>query len=223
MNIAKSVYLFIKLLMQISLFAGLGIALYKFELQSVVIIGLIIIVTLLPLRLGTRFSLYIPLEIEVLTIALIYGSLYLGEFGSYYEKFWWWDILLHSGSGVLFSSFGFLLIWILNEDPKVHLTLSPLFMSLFAFSFSVVTATLWEIFEFFMDEFFGLNMQKSGLVDTMWDLVVASVGGFVVAIYAYFYTKFGFKSFVSSWFEHFIDSNPVYFDKHSGDNRNKRE
>jgi len=99
----------------------------------------------------------------------------------------------------------------MKEDPKIYLKLSPLFMSVSAFSFSIVAGVLWEIFEFFMDQVCQLNMQKSGLVDTMWDLIVVCVGAFVVAAFGYGYLKFGKKSFASRWFEHFVDNNPAIF------------
>lgn len=204
----KNFYLFLKFVMQLNMFIGWCIAIYRVDWGSVFVITLIIVVTLIPLRLSTRFKFFIPTEIEVMSVAIIYASLYLGEIGNFYETYWWWDILLHSSSGFLFGMFGFLAIWVMNEDPKVHLKLSPLFMSVFAFSFSIVAGVIWEVFEFAMDQLFGLNMQKSGLVDTMWDLIVVCMGAFVVAIFGYGYLKFGRKSIASRWFENFVDSNP---------------
>lgn len=211
MQLEKNIYLLLKAIMQLNMLIGLGIAIYRFDWESIFIIALIIVVTLIPLRLSARFAFFIPTEVEVMSVAIIYASLYLGEMSNYYETYWWWDILLHSGSGFLFGVFGFLSIWVLNEDPKVYLKLSPLFMSISAFSFSIVAGVLWEIFEFFMDQTFGLNMQKSGLVDTMWDLIVVCVGAVVVAGFGYTYLKFGRHSFASRWFEHFVNSNPAIF------------
>lgn len=197
--------------MQLNMFIAWCIAVFRFDWESIFIITMIIAVTLIPLRLSTRFKFFIPMEIEVMSVAIIYASLFLGEIANFYEMYWWWDIFLHSSSGFLFGVFGFLSIWVLNEDPKVHLKLSPLFMSLSAFSFSIVAGVLWEIFEFFMDQVFGFNMQKSGLVDTMWDLIVVCVGAFVVAGFGYAYLKFGKRSIASRWFEHFVDDNPAIF------------
>lgn len=208
-----NIYLLLKLLMQASLLVGLSIAVYRMDWLNIFIIATIILLTLIPMRVSTRFSIAIPVEVEVMTIALIYASLYLGEIGDYYEKFWWWDILLHSGSGFLFGMLGFLMIWFLNEDKRVHLALNPFFMSVFSFSFSIVTGVIWEIFEFFMDQTFGMNMQKSGLVDTMWDMIVVCLGAFVVSGFGYVYLRFGYRSFASSWLEHFVNQNPKIFNE----------
>ncbi len=206
-----TIYVILKLMIQINLFIGLAISIYRLDWLSIVMIALIITVTLIPLRLGTRQRFLIPAEIELLVIAIIYASLYLGELGDYYERFWWWDLLLHSSSGVLFSVFGFLSVWVLNEDPKAYLRLSPLFVSLMSFSFSIMMGTLWEIFEFTMDQLFGLNMQKSGLVDTMWDMIVVCAGATFMSLFGYAYMRFGYRSIATRWFEHFAQDNPDLF------------
>lgn len=207
-----NIYLLLKLFMQANLLVGLSIAAYRIDWLNIFLISAIILITLIPMRVSSRLSFVIPVEVEVMTVALIYASLYLGEIANYYEKFWWWDILLHSGSGFLFGMLGFLMIWVLNEDKRVHLALNPFFMSIFSFSFSIMTGVIWEVFEFFMDQSFGMNMQKSGLVDTMWDLIVVCLGALIVSGFGYFFLRFGYRSFVSSWLEHFVKQNPKIFD-----------
>ena len=210
-KIESRIYWSLKLLMQLSMLVSLAISVYRLNWLSIVLISLIILVSLIPMRLNARFDFFIPPEIELMCVAIIYASLYLGEIGNFYERFWWWDILLHSSSGFLFGVFGFLSIWVLNEDPKAYLKLSPVFMAVFSFSFSVMAGVLWEVFEFSMDQAFGLNMQKSGLIDTMWDLIVVCIGAAVVSLYGYAYMKFGTRSIASRWFEHFVTDNPKFF------------
>lgn len=215
-----TIYFLLKLMIQVNLFIGLAISIYRIDWLSIVMITLIILVTLIPMRFGMRQRFLIPAEIELFVIAIIYASLYLGELGGYYERFWWWDLLLHSSSGVLFSVFGFLSVWVLNEDPKAYLKLSPLFVSLMSFSFSIMAGTLWEIFEFAMDQVFGLNMQKSGLVDTMWDMIVVCAGATFMSIFGYFYMRFGYRSVATRWFEHFAQDNPHFFEgKHHSEKK----
>jgi hypothetical protein len=89
--------------------------------------------------------------------------------------------------------------------------MKPGFVALFSFAFAVAVGSIWEIFEFTMDSFLGLNMQKSGLVDTMWDLIVDALGALVIAVLGYFYTKSGTEYFVEKWIDKFIEANPRIF------------
>jgi hypothetical protein len=145
--------------------------------------------TYLPTFLRDKNYIYIPPVFQLITLVFIFASLYLGELNEYYLKFWWWDIMLHALSGVILGFIGFVLIYILNKDTKVNLALSPLFIAIFSFTFAVSVGGLWEIFEFTMDSIFGLNMQKSGLVDTMWDLIVDSLGALFSSTMGYIYLK----------------------------------
>jgi len=137
--------------------------------------------------------------------------LFLGETRDYYDRFWWWDIALHATSGSLLGVLGVLLVYVLNEDPKINMRMKPGFVAVFAFTFAMAAGALWEIFEFGMDQLFGMNMQKSGLVDTMTDLIVDAAGALVVSLVGYFYMKRGVRSFVESWIVKFIDNNPRMF------------
>lgn len=180
----------------------------------------ILLITLFPLLMKKRFRILIPPEFELLAIAFIFASLFLGEVRGYYTRFWWWDIALHTGSGLLLGIVGFLLVYILNETEDIGLTMKPGFVALFAFLFAVSIGALWEIFEFSMDSFFGMNMQKpmlgdpSGLTDTMWDLIVDTVGALVISVLGYGYLKaVGKGSFLERWIGAFIQSNPRLFNR----------
>lgn len=172
----------------------------------------VIVVTLLPIVLGRRFAVTIPPEFEVLAVIFIYASLFLGEVHGYYVKYWWWDAVLHAGSGFLLGILGFLLVYVLNEKEDIDIHMRPRFVALFAFMFAVGIGALWEIFEFAMDQFFGLNMQKSGLVDTMWDLIVDSLGALLIALLGWSYLHAaGNNSFLERWISAFVDANPRLF------------
>ncbi|MFO7494386.1 MAG: hypothetical protein R6X05_01980 [Desulfobacterales bacterium] len=188
-------------------------------LTAAITIG-IILITLIPLIMKKKFSLYIPQEFELLAITFIFASLFLGEVHEYYTRFWWWDIALHTGSGLLLGILGFLLVYILNESDEIDLHMNPGFVAFFAFLFAVGIGVLWEIFEFSMDSFFGTNMQKemlgdpSGLTDTMWDLIVDTLGALVISALGYGYLKSGKKeSFLERWIDKFIQNNPRLFNR----------
>jgi uncharacterized membrane protein YjdF len=208
-----------------------------FVLQAVLVVGVIaeilakqwfaavitsgiILVTFVPLFLQRQFRVFIPPEFALFSIVFVFASLFLGEVHGYYARYWWWDIALHAASGFLLGIVGFLLVYVLNEAEAVDLHLRPGFVALFSFLFSLGIGTLWEIFEFGMDSFFGTNMQKpmlgdpSGLTDTMWDLIVDALGALVIAVLGYGYIRAAKnESFLERWIQDFIRTNPRFFDR----------
>jgi hypothetical protein len=161
-------------------------------------------VTHLPAMISRRYDLTLPADFEFLAVLFVFGSLFLGEVRGYYTRFWWWDALLHTGAGFLLGILGFLLVYALNQRGLGNLQLKPAFIALFSFTFSLALGALWEIFEFAMDQVFGLNMQKSGLVDTMWDLIVNVIGAAVIALLGYGWLKTTeVDSFLERWIERF--------------------
>lgn len=150
---------------------------------------LILITFFLPTIVNRKLKLDFPSEFEIVVIIFIYAALFLGEVQSFFLRFWWWDILLHSSSGLILGAIGFSLVDILNKNEKVAISLSPVFVAIFSFCFTVAIGAIWEIYEFTMDSLFGFNMQKSGLVDTMWDLIMDTIGALVFSILGYLYLK----------------------------------
>lgn len=177
----------------------------------------IMAVTAAPVLLGPRLPVRIPAEYELLAILFVFASLFLGEFHSYYERFWWWDIALHSGSGLLLGIVGFLLVYVLNESRRIDLHMRPGFVAMFAFAFAVSVGALWEIFEFAADQLLGMQMQKpmlgdpSGLTDTMWDLIVDTLGAAVISGFGWWHMKSKRRSFIDVWTERFVAKNPRLF------------
>lgn len=132
-----------------------------------------------------------PNEFEIAIVVFLFAAIYLGEIHKFYYFFWWWDGLLHFISGLIIALLAFTLVWILNNEKRVRMKLSPGFVSLFAFCFALAIGGLWEIFEFGID-YFTANaymMQETGIVDTMWDLILDSLGALVVSLLGYFYLK----------------------------------
>ncbi len=181
----------------------------------------IMALTSAPAVFHSRLPVRIPLEYEVLTILFVFAALFLGEFRSFYERFWWWDIVLHTTSGLLLGILGFLLVYILNENKRTSMQIRPGLVALFAFAFAVAAGTLWEIFEFFMDQVFGMNMQKpmgndpSGLTDTMWDLIVDCLGALAISAFGWWNMLRNEHSFLETWIERFMERNPRLFRKRS--------
>ncbi len=204
----------VTLALQLVLAVGAGLAVWQGQwLTALTTLG-IMGVTLLPMTLGRRFRVFIPPEFELLAVVFVFASLFLGEVGGFYTRFWWWDAALHTASGFLLGILGFLLVHVLNEKEDVELHMKPSFVALFAFMFAVGLGALWEIFEFGMDQLLGLNMQKSGLMDTMWDLIVDTMGALVISGLGFLYiTTAGNDSFLERWIDGFIGENPRLFGK----------
>lgn len=184
--------------------------------QAVFVAG-IMAVTLAPAVFRRRMSVEIPSEIEVVAVLFIFATLFLGEVRDYYERYWWWDMTLHTSSGLLLGMLGFMIVYVLNEDRQVDLHMRPAFVALFAFFFAVAIGAVWEIFEFGMDKVFGTNMQPatqgdpSGLTDTIHDLIVDTVGAAVVSLFGWRYIGRARTSHVDNWAKRFIDRNPRLF------------
>ncbi len=172
----------------------------------------VIIVAFLPMLVGYRFHVRIPAEFELLAVIFVYASLYLGDLHGYYLKYWWWDILLHTGSGLILGIFGFLLVYVINEHEDLEMHMKPSFVSLFAFMFALGMGSLWEMFEFVLDQFLGMDTQGGSQVDTMSDLIVDGIGAFIISILGYSYLRTTkTDSFLERWIQHFINLNRRFF------------
>jgi len=217
----KSVPRKLTLLLQLILLAGVAGSIWEKQWLNAVITSGIIIITLFPVLLARKFHVHVPSIFQLMAIGFVFASIFLGEIHGYYAKYWWWDIALHTTSGFLLGTIGFLLVYLLNENDHIHMQMQPGFVALFAFMFALGIGTLWEIFEFAMDQLFGMNMQKpmlnddSGLTDTMYDLIVDAIGALVISVLGYGYLKKAqAKSFLGRWIGAFINKNPRLFKRH---------
>lgn len=118
----------------------------------------------IPLFVDRRFRVTIPRELEIVILLFIFAAEILGEIGSFYTYISWWDTMLHTVNGFLMAAIGFALVDFLNDHPKLHFSLSPVFVAFFAFCFSMTVGVVWEFFEFAMDALTATDMQKDVLV-----------------------------------------------------------
>ncbi len=157
-----------------------------------------LVVMLLPSVIERRWRLGIDHAIYILYYMFLYCAVFLGEVFEFYYLIPHWDTILHFFSGAMLGALGFILVDLLNRNEKVSVSLSPLFVSLFAFSFALAAGAVWEIYEFTGDSLLGLNMQKclteygqplvgyDALRDTMKDIVVDAIAAFGVSVAGYF-------------------------------------
>ncbi len=118
----------------------------------------------IPLIVDRRFRVTVPRELEIVILLFIFAAEILGEIGSFYTYISWWDTMLHTVNGFLMAAIGFALVDFLNDHPRFHFSLSPVFVAFFAFCFSMTVGVVWEFFEFGMDALTATDMQKDTLI-----------------------------------------------------------
>lgn len=163
------------------------------------LLGLVVIN--IPSLLARKFNFEIPIILYAMYIIFLYCAIFLGEVRSFYYRIPFWDSILHSFSSLMLGAFGFMLVSILNKDELMNVKLSPFFIALFSFCFALSVGALWEIYEFAVDEFFGMNMQKfmtsggivleghQALADTMKDIIIDALGAFISSVIGFFSIK----------------------------------
>lgn len=201
------------IVMAVELVAGL----FRGQWMTAFLVIAVMAITMAPMIFHARVPVRLPAEFQIMAIVFVFASLFLGEVRRFYERVWWWDMALHIMSGLLLGIVGFLLVYVLNENRRADIYMQPRFVAFFAFLFAVAMGTFWEIFEFGMDELFGMEMQKpmlgdtSGLSDTMWDLIVDALGAFAVSVMGWWYLSRREESFIQVWVRKFIAKNPGLF------------
>lgn len=121
---------------------------------------LTLILFLAPTFVEKKLHIKLPTALEISVLIFIFCAEVLGEIACFYIKYPLWDTMLHTANGFLFAAFGFCLVDLLNENQKIKFSLSPLFLAVVAFCFSMTIGIFWEFFEFSMDHLFDLDMQK---------------------------------------------------------------
>jgi len=202
----RKVFNIIVNILRFTLVIAAGMAVFLQSWITLLVSLVTLVLSFSPTWFEKIYKIDLPLDFELAIIVFIYATLFLGEVSSFYERFWWWDILLHAISAEAFGCIGFIIMYILFKSNK--LKANPIWLSVFAFCFAMTIGALWEIFEFGMDQIFGMNMQKSGLIDTMWDLIVDAIGALSAAIAGYAYMKGSQRSYLSRLINLFIKQNP---------------
>ncbi len=141
--------------------------LFNQNYESAFLCVLTLVLMILPSVVQVTFRVELPTLLEIIILIFIFAAEILGEIRSFYIQFPYWDTILHTLNGFLCAAVGFSLVDIMNRQSKVKFDLSPLFMAVVAFCFSMTIGVLWEFFEFGMDMLFGLDMQKDTIVHTI--------------------------------------------------------
>ena len=158
-----AVYLVLRLIV----IASLVLAILRREYESAFVCVLVLVLFMLPFFIQKNFGIRLPGVLEIIILLFIFAAEILGELQSYFIQYPNWDTMLHTTNGFLCAAVGFSLIDILNRNAKIKFTLSPVYVALAAFCFSMTIGVLWEFFEFGMDRLFHMDMQKDTIVHTI--------------------------------------------------------
>ena len=159
-----------------------------------------------PLFISRKFKCYIPNFITILLYIFIFMHFILGEIYRAYDHILLYDKFLHTSSGMVFCLLSLSIVWLFNNSEDGKVKLSPFFVVLFTFCFTLTLEYLWEIVEYGCDRLIGLNMQRwqdsivetlpngdtvhsvpwgNAIADTMGDMIVNVVGSFVMCVIIY--------------------------------------
>lgn len=146
------------------------------DYESAFICGLALILFLVPALLERSLRIDIPSVMEIMILLFIFGAEILGELQNYYQQYPHWDTMLHTTNGFLCAAFGFSMVDILTRNKQEKFRLSPLYVTLVAFCFSMTVGVLWEFFEYGMDVLFLTDMQKDTVIGQFATVTGAETG-----------------------------------------------
>ena len=137
------------------------------DFESVFLCGLTLVLLVLPSILTRSLNIELPSTLEIIILLFIYAAEILGEINSFYVRVPNWDTMLHTLNGFLCAAIGFALVDMLNTSEVFSFKLSPLYLAIVAFCFSMTVGVLWEFFEYGVDCLLGFDMQKDAIVHSI--------------------------------------------------------
>ncbi len=156
------------------------------DIHDKIILGIVTILFLFAPRIVfAKMRFHLPAMLLLLVEVFVFLGLYLGEIQSAFYTFVWWDVFLHFMSGVLLAMLAFLAIYPLYMQKPARAY--AYIVLLFALFFAVGAGGIWELLEYTIDHLFGTNMQRSGLPDTMKDILMDTLGALAASLLAYLY------------------------------------
>ena len=145
--------------------------------ENVFLCLLTLVLLLLPTIIERSLQIDLPNTLEIIIMLFIFAAEILGEIRAFYTTYPGWDTMLHTLNGFLCAAIGFSLVDLFNRNERFSLSLSPVFMAIVAFCFSMTIGVLWEFFECAMDQLFLLDMQKDMVVNSISSVMLDPTGG----------------------------------------------
>ena len=172
-SVVAAVYIVLRLLVILVMVAQF----FNGNFENVFLCILTLILFLLPTIFEKSLQIDLPNALEIIILLFIFAAEILGEIRAFYTTFAYWDTMLHTINGFLCAAIGFSLVDMCNRHKRVSLSLSPVYMAIVAFCFSMTIGVLWEFFECTMDQFFLLDMQKDTVVNVISSVNLDPTGG----------------------------------------------
>ena len=144
--------------------------------ENVFLCALTLVLLIMPSLVQITFKVELPTTLEIIILIFIFAAEILGEISEFYLVFPFWDSVLHTLNGFLAAAIGFSMVDLLNRSEKIMFILSPLFMAIVAFCFSMTIGVVWEFFEFMMDQVIGYDMQKDTIIHTIRSVTLDPAG-----------------------------------------------
>lgn len=163
----KTILIIIYVLLRLSVISVMLIQFFNKNYNDVFLCVLTLVLFLIPDFVERQFKIELPNTLQIVIILFIYSAEILGEIRGYYVDFNYWDSMLHIINGFLMAAIGFSLIDILNRIDRIHFVLSPVFVAIVAFCFSMTIGVMWEFFEFTADVVVITDMQKDTVVNSI--------------------------------------------------------
>lgn len=139
-------------------------SLLRREYQSMFLCALSLVLMVLPSIISKKLKIVLPSTLEIIILLFIFAAEILGEIHSFYVRIPNWDTMLHTINGFLCAAIGFCLVDMLNRNDQFSFKLSPLYLAIVSFCFSMTVGVLWEFYEFGVDQLLGMDMQKDTVV-----------------------------------------------------------
>lgn len=146
------------------------------DYQNVILCIFVLFLYTVPSFIENNRHIDIPDTLEVVVLIFIFAAEILGEIRAYFINVPFWDTALHTVTGFLAAAVGFSLVDILNRSESTSFNLSPMYVAITAFTFSMTIGVFWEFLEFGMDSLFGLDMQKDTIITKISSIALNSTG-----------------------------------------------
>ena len=157
-------------------------AIMRGDVESAGICVLVLLLYLVPMIIEHKLDVDIPATLEIIIFVFVYAAEIMGELQSCFVRYPHWDTVLHTTWGFLCAALGFSLANLLNRSDRVKVELSPFYVALMGFCFSMTVGVFWEFIEFSMDRLFLLDMQKDTIIHTISSVALDSTNSNIAVV-----------------------------------------